>query len=167
MKVDLVTCKIYKRTVSLSSPFSTILSTENSGHLRVFLSILSVVYDCLVNNRGEGNGNPLQHSCLENPRDRGAWWASVYGVAQSRTRLKWLSSSSSSEWSGCQKCSTKCISGSRLSTAFPMAQHIPFKSHMNNILERTWIFYSQRCWFWMGKDVFFIGNADIMCAKTS
>ena len=44
---------------------------------------------------GEGNGNPLQCSCLENPRDRGAWWATVYGVAQSRTRLKWLSSSSS------------------------------------------------------------------------
>ena len=45
---------------------------------------------------GEGNGNPLQCSCLENPRDGGAWWASVYGVAQSRTRLKRLSSSSSS-----------------------------------------------------------------------
>ena len=37
---------------------------------------------------GEGNGNPLQCSCLENPRDEGAWWAAVYGVAQSRTRLK-------------------------------------------------------------------------------
>ena len=37
---------------------------------------------------GEGNGNPLQCSCLENPRERGAWWAAVYGVAQSRTRLK-------------------------------------------------------------------------------
>ena len=43
---------------------------------------------------GEGNGNPLQCSCLENPRDGGAWWAAVYGVAQSWTRLKWLSSSS-------------------------------------------------------------------------
>ena len=43
---------------------------------------------------GEGNGNPLQCSCLENPRDRGACWAAVYGVAQSRTWLKWLSSSS-------------------------------------------------------------------------
>ena len=43
---------------------------------------------------GEGNGNPVQCSCLENPRDGGAWWAAVYGVAQSRTRLKWLSSSS-------------------------------------------------------------------------
>ena len=46
---------------------------------------------------GDGNGNPLQCSCLENPRDRGAWWASVYGVAQSRTQLKRLSSSSSHE----------------------------------------------------------------------
>ena len=45
---------------------------------------------------GEGNGNPLQRSCLENPRDGGAWWAAVCGVAQSRTRLKRLSSSSSS-----------------------------------------------------------------------
>ena len=46
---------------------------------------------------GEGNGNPLQCSCLENPRDRGAWWAAVYGVAQSWAQLKWLSSSSRSE----------------------------------------------------------------------
>ena len=45
---------------------------------------------------GEGNGNPLQCSCLENPRDRGSWWAAIYGVAQSRTRLTQLSSSSSS-----------------------------------------------------------------------
>ena len=44
----------------------------------------------------EGNGNPLQYSCLANPRDRGAWWAAIYGVAQSQTRLKRLSSSSSS-----------------------------------------------------------------------
>ena len=46
---------------------------------------------------GEGNGNPLQGSCLENPRDGGAWWAAVYGVAQSWTRLKRLSSSSSNQ----------------------------------------------------------------------
>ena len=43
---------------------------------------------------GGGNGNPLQCSCLENPRDGGAWWAAIYGVAQSRTRLKQHSSSS-------------------------------------------------------------------------
>ena len=50
---------------------------------------------------GEGNGNPLQCSCLENPWDRGAWWAAIYGVAQSWTRLKWLSSSSSSNIEYC------------------------------------------------------------------
>ena len=60
---------------------------------------------------GEGNGNPLQCSCPENPRDGGAWWAAVYGVTQSWTRLKRLSSSSSSRgalahsrcciWSNC------------------------------------------------------------------
>jgi len=44
---------------------------------------------------GEDDGTLLQYSCLENPRDRGAWWAAIYGVAQSRTRLKRLSSSSS------------------------------------------------------------------------
>ena len=47
---------------------------------------------------GEGNGNPLQCSCLENPRDGGAWWAAIYGVAQSRTRMKRLSSSSNRGW---------------------------------------------------------------------
>ena len=65
---------------------------------------------------GEGNGNPLQCSCLESPRDRGAWWAAVYGVAQSRTRLKRLSSSSSSaiappppvKVKGAQSCPTLC-----------------------------------------------------------
>ena len=61
---------------------------------------------------GEGNGNPLQCSCLENPRDGGAWWAAVYGVVQSRTRLKWLSSSSSLKkwWRTClQHLKTSCI----------------------------------------------------------
>ena len=53
-------------------------------------------FDFSLSCTGEGNGNPLQCSCLENPRDGGAWWATVYGVAQSQTRLKRLSSSSSS-----------------------------------------------------------------------
>ena len=52
----------------------------------------------LYDYNGEGNVNPLQCSCLENPRDGGTWWAAVCGVTQSRTRLKWLSSSSSSIW---------------------------------------------------------------------
>ena len=51
----------------------------------------------------EGNGNPVRCSCLENPRDGGAWWAAVYGVTQSRTRLKRLSSSSSSSSSRLRK----------------------------------------------------------------
>ena len=55
---------------------------------------LSLFTSCI----GEGNGNPLQCSCLENPRDGGAWWAAVYGVAPSRTQLKWLSSSNASGW---------------------------------------------------------------------
>ena len=53
-------------------------------------------FHCSLSCIGEGNGNPLQCSCLENPRDREAWWAAVHGVAQSRTRLKRLISSSSS-----------------------------------------------------------------------
>ena len=54
---------------------------------------------------GEGNGNPLQCSCLENPRDGGAWWAAVCGVAQSRTRLKQLSSKDkiATNWLKCHK----------------------------------------------------------------
>ena len=50
-------------------------------------------FDFFLSCIGEGNGNPLQCSCLENPRDGGAWWAAVYGVTQSRTQLKQLSSS--------------------------------------------------------------------------
>ena len=57
---------------------------------------LTVVLICISLTMGEGNGTPLQYSFLENPMDGGAWWAAVYGVAESRTWLKWLSSSSSS-----------------------------------------------------------------------
>ena len=65
---------------------------QSMGLLRVATERLH--FDFSLSCIGEGNGNPLQYSCLENPRDRGAWWAAVYGVAQSRTRLKRLSSSS-------------------------------------------------------------------------
>ena len=64
--------------------------------LWVFFLIYLFVWLCLgLSCIGEGNGSPLQCSCLENPRDGGAWWAAVYGVTQSRTWLKRLSSSSS------------------------------------------------------------------------
>ena len=66
--------------------------TEESGRLQ---SMGSDTTELLLSCIGGGNGNPFQCSCLENPMDRGAWWAAVYGVAQSRTRLKGLSSSSS------------------------------------------------------------------------
>ena len=56
---------------------------------------------------GEGNGNPLQCSCLENPRDRGAWWAAVYGVTQSQTRLKRLSRSSRTNFNTIQRKTTE------------------------------------------------------------
>ena len=59
------------------------------------LQCLTINYNMLHVSLGEGSGNPLQCSCLENPRDGGASWAAVYGVAQSRTLLKQLSSSSS------------------------------------------------------------------------
>ena len=66
---------------------------QSMGLLRVghdWATSLSLFTSCI----GEGNSNPLQCSCLENPRDSGAWWAAVYGVAQSQRRLKQLSSSS-------------------------------------------------------------------------
>ena len=55
-------------------------------------------FDFSLSRIGEGNGNPLQYSCLENPKDSRAWWAAVCGVTQSRTWLKWLSSSSINIW---------------------------------------------------------------------
>ena len=63
---------------------------------------------------GEGNGNPLQYSCLESPRDGGAWWAALYGVAQSRIQLKWLSSSSSRILFFC------CCSVAKMCPALPL-----------------------------------------------
>ena len=68
---------------------------QSMGLLRVGWPHFHFSLSCI----GEGNGNPLQCSYLENPRDGGAWWAAVYGLAQSHTRLKRLSrSSSSSIW---------------------------------------------------------------------
>ena len=72
---SLVGCRLWGRQES-----------DMSGRLHFHFSL-----SCIA----EGNGNPLQCSCLKNPRDGGAWWATVYGVTQSQTRLKRLSSSSS------------------------------------------------------------------------
>ena len=91
-----------RRKVPHSSTFAwKIPWTEEPGRLQSIGSLESDTTEPLnfhfsLSCIGEGNGNPFQCSCLENPRDGGAWWAAVYGVAQSRTRLKQLSSSSSS-----------------------------------------------------------------------
>ena len=72
--------------------------TEEPGRLQSMGSLESDMTERLhfsLSCIGEGNGNRLQCSCLENPRDGEAWWDAAYGVAQSRTRLKRLSSSSS------------------------------------------------------------------------
>ena len=92
------------RTEKAMAPYSSTLAwkipwTEEPGRLQSMGSLrvghqrhhFHFSLSCI----GEGNGNPLQCSYLVNPRDGGAWWAAVYGVAQSRTRLKRLSSSSS------------------------------------------------------------------------
>ena len=63
---------------------SHVISYQHIVHLK-FIEYLMLIM-------GEGNGTPLQYSCLEAPMDRGAWWAAVYGVAQNQTRLRWLSS---------------------------------------------------------------------------
>ena len=91
--------------------------TEEPGRLQSVGSLESDMTERLHLNfslscTGEGNGNPLQRSCLENPRDGEAWWAAVYGVAQSQTRLKRLSNSSSSSSSSIPLyiCTTSSLS---------------------------------------------------------
>ena len=84
--------RIWNHSAGIPSPplalFVVMLSEAHWLHFHFSLSCI-----------GGRNGSPLQCSCLENPGDGGAWWAAVYGVAQSRIRLKWLSSSSSSSGS--------------------------------------------------------------------
>ena len=80
----------HSSTLAWKSPW-----TEEPGRLQSIGS-LQVGHDWAtsLSHIGEGNSNPLQCSCRENPRDGGAWWAAIYGVAQGRSRLRWLSSSS-------------------------------------------------------------------------
>ena len=87
---------------------------------------------------GEGNGNPLQCFCLENPRDGGAWWAAVYGVAQSRTRLQQLSSSSSSSSSSSVYMSMLLSPFVPLSPS-PTVSASPFSISMSLFLPCRWI----------------------------
>ena len=83
---------------------------------------------------GEGNGNALQCSCLENPRDSGAWWAAVFGVAHSRTRLKRLSSSSSSSSMSVERAMPSILILSPLS---PLVLNL---SQHNCLFLMSWLF---------------------------
>ena len=92
---------------------------------------------------GEGNGSPLQCSCLENSRDAGAWWAAVYGVTQGRTRLKWLSSSSSSSSSeqDILKFLPKRSLHSALSALHPISHFLFTSKYLHiNILYKIYLF---------------------------
>ena len=95
---------------------------------------------------GEGNGNPLQCSCLENPRDGGAWRGAAYGVAQSQTRLKRLSSSSSSFYPKSKVISGKCGRIKR-GNQDRKAQLIivKWKQHQNGLT-------INKCLFWKNSD---------------
>ena len=86
-------CKLWRSLVGCSPWGRKESDTTERLHFHFSLSCI-----------GEGNGNPLQYSCLENPRDGGAWWAAVYGVAQSRTWLKRLRSSSMIKLQGMKRC---------------------------------------------------------------
>ena len=74
----------YKKFYLVRLPQSVYMTLRMLGDRK----LCSVICKDIIFDPGEGNGNPPQCSCLENPRDGGAWWAAVYGAAQSRTRLK-------------------------------------------------------------------------------
>ena len=80
-------------------------------HRIVFIA-RSFTFQIRLDHLGEGNDNPLQYSCLENPRDGGGWWAAIYGVVQSRTWLKWLLQSWR-EYRGIWKCVAKADNATR------------------------------------------------------
>ena len=99
---------------------------------------------------GEGNGNPLQCSCLENPRDGGAWWAAIYGVAQNWTRLKRLSSSSSSSSSICLEVLLNIIKQQRKKTpkynkqAQQLAYRFNLLSYKEILVSICWYMFLRR-----------------------
>ena len=82
INLNFETCRFFFLSVGLA---------QRPGVIEILDWFFGNIYTLSLSCIGGGNGNPLQCSCLENPRDGGAWWAAVYGVTQSRTRLKRLS----------------------------------------------------------------------------
>ena len=124
--------------------------TEEPGRLQSMGSLESVTTEWLhfhfsFSCMGEGNGNPLQCSCLENPRDGEAWWAAVYGVAHSWTRLKRLSSSSRSIH----------ISSLSWTSLLPALTSQPSGSSQRAIYNYLFLIISQRFYLMIQTSLFF------------
>ena len=120
---------------------------QSMGSLRAgydWATSLSLFLSCI----GEGNGNPLQCSCLENPRDGGTWWAAVFGVAQSWTRLKRLSSSS--------------IHQHELTIDIPMSLS-SWNSHPPSALSYSSSLIQNPVWVLWGTQQIFIGSLFYLC----
>ena len=114
---------------------------------------------------GEGNDTPLQYSCLENPMDGGAWWAAVHGVAQSRTRLKWLSSSSSNHWKDwCWSWNSNTLTTSCKELthwkrpwcweglgAGGEGDNRGWDGWMASLTRWAWVWVKSRSWWWTGR----------------
>ena len=83
---------VYKRNALWNSPLCALPNPLSSLSVMLWTSLYGWLWIPVVIYGGEGTGDSLQYSCLENPMDGGAWWAAVYGVAQSQTQLTWLSS---------------------------------------------------------------------------
>ena len=125
---------------------------QSMGSLRVghdWATSLHFSLSCI----GDGNGNPLQCFCLENPRDVGAWWAAVYGVTQSRTRLKWLSLEKQNQKDVCEYIYRKrLIMKNWLTWFWRLAclhlQYDQFETRKIDGVDKgsVWRFLFQECW---------------------
>ena len=94
---DCICAALHSSTLAWNIPWTEVPGRLQSMGSKELDVTEQLYFHFSLSRTGEGNGNPLHFSCLENPRDRGAWWAAVYGVAQSQTLLKRLSSSNSSQ----------------------------------------------------------------------
>ena len=127
--------------ISLAFHFTSAICKASSDNpfaflLFIFFGMALFAASCTIL-FGEGNGNPLQCSCLENPRGGGAWWAAVYGVAQSWTRLMQLSSSSTILWT-----SVHSSSGTLFTRSNPLNLFITSNVYSSDQISHSVVSYS-------------------------